>query len=95
VTNDGCNGCATFAYAYQYVLTTEGPVHLTLEGQSGVLAVRTEVAALAASNLDFPELAARLDVLAARFKAIIDEELEGPGSIAGTVTRRVATETSP
>jgi putative peptide zinc metalloprotease protein len=95
VTNDGCNSCATFAYAYQYVLTTEGPVHLTLAGQSGVFAVRMEAAALAASDLDFDELSARLDVLAARFKAIVDNELVGPGSIAGTDTRRVATETAP
>ena len=94
-TNDGCNSCATFAYAYQYVLTTERSAHLTLAGQSGVLAVRTEAAALATSNLDFPELAAQLDVLAARFKAIIDSELVTTGSIAGDVTRRVATETSP
>jgi hypothetical protein len=70
---------ATAAYAYQYVLTTGAPMHLSPAGQQAVATIRDEARTLAASSLDFFALEEQLDALAARFRAVIDEELSPVG----------------
>jgi hypothetical protein len=87
--NVDCQSCQTAAFAYQYVLTTGGPVHLSPAGHVAVSSIRAEARALAASDLSFPALEEQLDALAARFKSVIDEELVGArdGALAKHVDR--------
>ena len=84
--NAGCESCRTAAFAYQYVLTTGGTVRLSEAGRRAVTTIRAEADALAASGLDFPALETELDELAARFRAVIDEELAPVG--AGELRKR-------
>lgn len=86
--NGGCDSCETFAFAYQYVITTGGPVYLTAAGQLEVQRIRAEVAAVAASDLALPDLAARLDALYEELKATINAELVHPGALVGTTTQK-------
>ena len=85
--NAGCESCRTAAFAYQYVVTTGGPVRLSEAGRSEVAAIRDAASDLAASGLDFPALETELDELAARFRAVLDEELSPVG--AGRLSKRV------
>ena len=85
--NVDCLSCQTAAFAYQYVLTTGGPVHLSAAGQSEITSIRAEARELAASDLSFPALEEELDALAVRFRSVIDQELVGAGP--GTLAKRV------
>jgi hypothetical protein len=89
--NSGCIGCASYAYAYQYVLTTDGPVHLSPAGEARLTELRAEIADAAASGLSFDALTARLDELSAEFRAVVDQDLVGPASVQGVATRRIDT----
>ena len=80
--NAGCTRCATMAYAWQYVVSTDGPVTLTTEGNTTLSEIRAEASRLANSDLPFPELEARLDDLAAQMRAVVDEETREVGSRA-------------
>lgn len=77
--NSNCTSCATMAAAYQYVVTTDGPVHLTSEGQQRIADIRQRIAAVSASGLPFPELEARLDVLVQELWSVVDEEMVRAG----------------
>jgi hypothetical protein len=48
-TNAGCVGCGSFAYAWQYVLLTSAPVHLSASAQQRVAQLRQEIADVAGS----------------------------------------------
>lgn len=85
--NAGCDSCRTAAFAYQYVFTTGGPVRLSEAGRQAVAAIRAEADTLAASGLDFSALETELDELAARFRAVIDDELSPVG--AGELRKRI------
>jgi hypothetical protein len=70
------------------VLTTDGPVYLSPEGQAQIGELRAEIAAAAASGLPVETLTARVDELTAQFRAVIDQQLVAAGtSVNGTVTR--------
>jgi hypothetical protein len=91
--NEGCSSCETMAAAYQYVLTTGEPVHLTAAGEQEVATLRRQIADVAASGLPFLELEAKLDQLFERFKGVIDDEVvRAGGTPAGTVDRLVWTD---
>jgi hypothetical protein len=90
--NAGCLRCATFAYAWQYVVSTGGPVRITPEGHQIISDLRAEASSLAASDLPFPTLEARLDAVAARFRAVIDNEVERVGGGQGISERAVDVE---
>jgi hypothetical protein len=77
--NAGCTRCQTFAYAWQYVVTTGGPVRITGEGERSIADLRAEASSLAASGLPFPELVDELDEVAAKFRAVLDTEVERVG----------------
>jgi hypothetical protein len=88
--NSGCTSCRAYAYAYQYVLTKAGPIHLSPRGQADIAAMRAEIAATAASGLSFDALTARLDELTAEFRALIDRELVAAGApVNGSPTRSI------
>lgn len=83
-TNAGCNSCTSYAYAYQYVLSTDGPAYLTPSAQAQLASFRAEIADLAASGLAPDELTARLDTVAAQFKATVDAALQPVNGVATT-----------
>jgi hypothetical protein len=90
--NAGCLRCATFAYAWQYVVSTGGPVRITPEGHQAISDLRAEASSLAASDLPFPQLEAELDDVATRFRAVIDNEVERVGGGQGLSERSVDAE---
>ena len=90
-TNSNCTGCGSFAFAYQYVVSTGGPVRLSPTGVAELGALRAEMADVADSGLPFDQLNARLEELAAEFKADVDRELVAAGKpAAGTVRQQTS-----
>ena len=77
--NSGCLRCETFAYAWQYVVSTGGPVRITPEGHRTIADLEAEASELAASDLPFPQLVDALDEVAGEFRAVIDQEVERVG----------------
>lgn len=91
--NAGCTSCTT--YAYQYVLTTDGAAHLAAARQAKIATLRQAVADAAASGLSLDALTARLDSLAAQFRAAIDQFVPAGQAGSGTATRQVDLSTAP
>jgi hypothetical protein len=73
--NENCVNCTTYAFAYQYVVTTEDRVVLTWRGRNRVAALREQIATVSKSDLSVDDLNARLRELAADFRAAIDADL--------------------
>ncbi len=74
--NQECVRCETFAAAYQYVVTTEGLVHFTPEGNQRLAAIQNELRGLVATDgIPFPELDARVSALVQQMWAVVDNEL--------------------
>lgn len=77
--NYECSTCETFAAAYQWVLTTDGPVHFTAEGNREIAAIRRELRELAKLDLSPAELDARIDALMDRLARVLKNELVAAG----------------
>jgi hypothetical protein len=89
-TNSNCASCSSYAYAYQYVVSTDGPVRLSTQGQAEVNQIRQQIAAVTASGAGPYEMTTELDALTAKFKSVIDQDLIASGASAhGTTTRSV------
>jgi hypothetical protein len=73
--NQNCVRCTTYAYAYQYVVTTETRAQLTRRARRRIAALREDVATVARSDLAPAALDARLTELSAEFRAAIDADL--------------------
>jgi hypothetical protein len=73
--NQNCLRCTTYAYAYQYIVTTETRARLSRRARRQVAALREEVATVARSDLSPEALDARLTALSADFRAAIDTDL--------------------
>jgi hypothetical protein len=80
--NLNCNTCASFAFAFQYVVTTDGPERLSPEGIQRLAALRQEVADDLATDLTPDQLTARLNDVRSRFKALVDAEIAKAGGTA-------------
>jgi hypothetical protein len=78
--NTHCTRCETFAFAYQYAVSARGVERLSAAGNRAIADLRREAAALARSDLPFPELDARLQDVGARLKATVDAEIARAGS---------------
>jgi hypothetical protein len=90
-TNSDCTACDTFAFAYQYVLTTPGPVFLSDAARQQISQLRQDAAAAVAENIPPPQLLAELDAIAAEFKQTIDQDLQRAGVDAqAAVNQKVA-----
>jgi len=72
--NSECTSCEAFAYAYQYVVSADRG--LSEHGREEIADIRGRAQALVRSDLPDPELRARLDALAAEFKAAVVEDLQ-------------------
>jgi hypothetical protein len=94
--NAGCNGCGTFAYAWQYVLQTSGPVFLSPTGRLEVHELQQEIddavdASDPTSLDDDLRLTAQLDALTAQLKSVVDSEVQTAGVAAhGAVDAHVS-----
>lgn len=87
-TNSNCVRCLSYAYAYQYVITTERAVSLSAEGQRRIADISARASAIIsqpADDLDdLPALDAQLDALATELRDTVDRELQAGGHAATT-----------
>lgn len=73
--NENCLRCTTYAFAYQYVVSTEDRVVLTRRGHRQVDALREKIDNAAHSDLAPDDLNVRLRELAHDFRTAIDADL--------------------
>jgi hypothetical protein len=73
--NENCVSCITYAFAYQYVVSTDDRVVLTRRGRHVVAAIREKIDNAAHSDLAPDDLNLRLRELAHDFRVAIDEDL--------------------
>lgn len=93
--NYGCHSCETFAGAYQYVVSTDGLVRFTPEGQAEMTAIQNQIRELAATDLPFPQLDAQLGALVDQLWATVDAEMVKLGiRFEGTPSGDVDVDTS-
>jgi len=94
--NYQCDACIAFAAAYQWLLTTDGPVHLTPEGNQRMAEIRKRLQDLAKSDLTVDQLQAELDQIKTEIADILATELV-PASPPqdGSTTTDGATTTAP
>jgi putative peptide zinc metalloprotease protein len=79
-----CQDCASFAAAYQYLLTTGGPVHFTAEGNKEIARIRQELESLRHANLTLDELLAKVKQLEQEMNQVIATQLVPAGNSGGT-----------
>ncbi|MFF4541948.1 hypothetical protein [Streptomyces aureus] len=72
--NDHCEGCQTFAGAYQFVVATPQEMTFSRSARSQLARIHREVTALRASNQSIPEVKKRADELAQEVKSVLDRE---------------------
>lgn len=77
--NEECSSCDTLASAYQFVLSTDGPVRFTAEGNRQLADMRRRLRELSRSDLGIEELDAEFDAIAADLREVLAEELVQAG----------------
>ena len=77
--NQNCTFCDTLASAYQWVLTTDGQVHFTAEGNRAIAQIRHDLRGLRDSGLSGPEIQARVAELMQRLAHVLRNELVAAG----------------
>jgi putative peptide zinc metalloprotease protein len=77
--NFECDACVAFASAYQWLLTTGGPVHFTPEGNRRLAELRKQLRELLKSDFTLEQLIAELDRIKAEIAAILANELVSAG----------------
>lgn len=99
--NEDCTNCQTLAVAYQDVVQSSGRVRITGAGRREIARIRADLNQLRHDNLTVPEILARVNDDAARFLAVLHDDVvpvgnphqgHGPGSSAPSTT---GTPTSP
>lgn len=94
--NENCDACVAFASAYQWLLTTDGPVHLTAEGDQRIAQLRKRLRELLKSDLTIEQLQAELDQIRDEVADILATELVPAGkSGEESTTTEGATTTVP
>lgn len=87
-TNSSCQSCTAYAYAFQYVITSDRAVSLSSAGQDRIRSIQTRAAAVisqpGSSLEDFAALDAQLDALADELRSTVDGELRAGGHTATT-----------
>jgi hypothetical protein len=78
--NQDCTLCTTVAEAYQFVLTTNGPVHFTAEGNKELADIKRAFLELGKENLTPEELQTRIDALVDRLRNVLENELVQAGA---------------
>jgi putative peptide zinc metalloprotease protein len=79
--NEGCASCETLASAYQYVLTTDGPVHFDAEGNQELSAIKRDLRDLVtrSEDLEIEAIQTEVDALVARMFVVVDDHLISAG----------------
>jgi putative peptide zinc metalloprotease protein len=77
--NYECDSCIAFASAYQWLLTTDGPVHLTAAGNGRIAELRKRLRDLANADLTADQLRAELDEIRDEVADILATELVPAG----------------
>jgi putative peptide zinc metalloprotease protein len=77
--NQECTACNTFASAYQFVITTDGPVHFTAEGYKLLADLKKRIRDLLEAGLPLDQLDAQLDALMDELAAILRDHLVSAG----------------
>jgi putative peptide zinc metalloprotease protein len=73
--NESCTLCDTFASAYQFVIGVDGPVRLTRQGLRELWQIRREILGWGKDGVTNDTIKARLPILMARVKVILDTQL--------------------
>jgi hypothetical protein len=74
-TNVNCDGCGSFAYAYQYVVDVPSGVKLSGHANQQLKQLRQQADQDVHAGLDSPTLDTRLHDLATQFRAAVDGDL--------------------
>jgi putative peptide zinc metalloprotease protein len=77
--NLNCDACVAFASAYQWLLTTDGPVRLTAAGNQRIAELRKRLRDLLQSDLTIEQLQAELDQIKNEVADILATELVPAG----------------
>ncbi len=77
--NQECDACIAFASAYQWLLTTGGPVHFTAEGSQRLAELREQLRELLRSDLTMEQLIAELDRIKVETADILANDLVPAG----------------
>ena len=78
--NENCDACVAFASAYQWLLTTGGPVHFTADGNRRIAELRQRLHDLLQSdNLTLAQLQAELDQIKSELADILANDLVPAG----------------
>jgi len=94
--NVDCDACVAFASAYQWLLTTDGPVHFTAEGNQRLAELKKRLRELLKSDLTVEQLQAELDEIRDDVADILTTELvpAGPPQEAPASTTESSTTTT-
>jgi len=93
--NYECDACVAFASAYQWALTTGGPVHFTAEGNMRLAELRKRLRELLKSDLTIEQLQAELDQIKTQVADILATELVAAGNQDESGTTTDDTTTAP
>jgi putative peptide zinc metalloprotease protein len=95
--NVDCDACVAFASAYQWLLTTDGPVRFTAEGNQRLAALKKRLRDLLQSDLTIEQLRAELDEIRDEVANILATELvpAGPSRETPSSTTDGSTTTTP
>jgi putative peptide zinc metalloprotease protein len=93
--NTNCTSCGAFAFAYQYVVSADRATHLSSVGRAKVAEIRRDAADAVDAGLPYEQLDARLQNLAAEFKAVVVADLEHSGADPHDGTREADTDEAP
>jgi putative peptide zinc metalloprotease protein len=77
--NESCTLCDTFATAYQFVISTGGPVHFTEEGIQELHQIRKEIESWGKQGLSNDQIRALLPDAIARIKHVLATQLVPDG----------------
>ena len=92
--NENCDACVAFASAYQWLLTTDGPVYLTAEGNQRIAELRKRLRDLLESDLTIEELQGELDQIKNEVADILATELVPAGKSGETSPNTESTTTT-
>jgi putative peptide zinc metalloprotease protein len=93
--NYQCTLCATFAAAYQFVVSTNGPAHFTAEGNRELAEIHKELEDLQKEDLTLDQLVAKLDEIKARLVNVLRTQLVSVGDKRDEKSSQDETQTAP
>jgi len=85
-SNGSCTNCSTYAFAYQYVARPGRVVYLSATAQRGMVSLRQQADAIAASNVSYDEMKVELDSVLGQFVQVVDQNMEAAGAPSNGTT---------